>query len=98
MRRLADDDLRCLGVRRLGEHPGRVSYLYSTHTHKPYNKHSSRIGTGSTGLAIIIVFIELWAISWIRYKYMDTPFLKAAFQIAVGGFLVFLTGMFIGSA
>ena len=47
------------------------------------------------GLLIIIVFIELWAISWIRYKYMDTPFLKAAFQIAVGGFLVFLTGMFI---
>ena len=52
----------------------------------------------ATGLAIIIVFIELWAISWIRYKYMDTPFLEAAFQIAVGGFLVFLTGMFIGSA
>jgi rubrerythrin len=52
----------------------------------------------ATGLAIIIVFIELWAISWIRYKYMDTPFLKAAFQIAVGGFLVFLTGLFIGSA
>jgi erythrin-vacuolar iron transport family protein len=52
----------------------------------------------ATWLAIIIVFIELWAISWIRYKYMDTPFLKAAFQIAVGGFLVFLTGMLIGSA
>ncbi len=52
----------------------------------------------ATWLAVIIVFIELWAISWIRYKYMDTPFLKAAFQIAVGGFLVFLTGMLIGSA
>ena len=52
----------------------------------------------ATGLSIVIVFIELWAISWIRYKYMDTPFLKAAFQIAVGGFLVFLTGIFIGSA
>ena len=26
----------------------------------------------------IIVFIELWAISWIRYRYMDTPFLRAA--------------------
>ncbi len=52
----------------------------------------------ATWLAIIVVFIELWAISWIRYKYMDTPFLKAAFQIAVGGFLVFLTGMLIGSA
>ncbi len=52
----------------------------------------------ATGIAIAVVFVELWLISWIRYKYMDTPFLKAAFQIAVGGFLVFLTGMFIGSA
>jgi rubrerythrin len=52
----------------------------------------------ATWVAIVIVFIELWAISWIRYKYMDTPFLKAAFQIAVGGFLVFLTGILIGSA
>ena len=52
----------------------------------------------ATGLAIVVVFIELWLISWIRYKYMDTPFLKAAFQIALGGFLVFLTGMLIGSA
>jgi len=52
----------------------------------------------ATWLAIAVVFVELWAISWIRYKYMDTPFLKAAFQIAVGGFLVFLTGILIGSA
>jgi erythrin-vacuolar iron transport family protein len=52
----------------------------------------------ATGIAIAVVFVELGLISWIRYRYMDTPFLKAAFQIAVGGFLVFLTGMFIGSA
>ncbi len=52
----------------------------------------------ATWIAIVVVFIELWAISWIRYKYMDTPFLKAAFQIAVGGFLVFLTGVLIGNA
>jgi erythrin-vacuolar iron transport family protein len=52
----------------------------------------------ATWIAVVVVFIELWAISWIRYKYMDTPFLKAAFQIAVGGFLVFLTGVLIGSA
>jgi rubrerythrin len=52
----------------------------------------------ATGIAIVVVFVELWLISWIRYKFMDTPFLKAAFQIAVGGFLVFLTGMLIGSA
>ena len=52
----------------------------------------------ATGLAVAVVFAELWAISWIRYRYMDTPFLKAAFQIAVGGFLVFLTGILIGNA
>lgn len=52
----------------------------------------------ATVLAVIIVFIELWAISWIRYKYMDTPFLRAAFQIAVGGFIVFLAGIAIGNA
>jgi erythrin-vacuolar iron transport family protein len=52
----------------------------------------------ATIIATIVVFIELMAISWIRWKYMDTPFLKATFQIAVGGFLVFLTGILIGSA
>ena len=52
----------------------------------------------ATLLATIIVFVELWAISWIRYRYMDTPFLRAAYQVAVGGFLVFLTGIFIGNA
>jgi erythrin-vacuolar iron transport family protein len=49
-------------------------------------------------VAVIVVLVELAAISWIRWKYMDTPFLKAALQIAVGGFLVFLTGILIGSA
>jgi rubrerythrin len=52
----------------------------------------------ATFLATAIVFVELWAISWIRYRYMDTPFLRAAYQVAVGGFLVFLTGIFIGNA
>ena len=49
-------------------------------------------------LAVVVVLIELAAISWIRWKYMDTPFLRAAMQIAVGGFLVFLTGILIGNA
>lgn len=52
----------------------------------------------ATVVAMIVVFFELWAISWIRWKYMDTPFLRAAFQVAVGGALVFITGIFIGSA
>lgn len=52
----------------------------------------------ATVVAIVVVFLELWAISWIRWKYMDTPFLRAAFQIVVGGFLVFATGILIGSS
>ena len=52
----------------------------------------------ATLLAIAIVFIELWVISWVRYKYMDTPFLRAAFQVALGGFIVFLAGILIGNA
>lgn len=49
-------------------------------------------------LAVVVVLIELSVITWIRNKYMDTPIIKAALQIAVGGFLVFLTGILIGSA
>lgn len=52
----------------------------------------------ATFLAIAVVVVELWAIAWIRARYMDTPFLRAAFQIVVGGLLVFATGILIGSA
>jgi rubrerythrin len=52
----------------------------------------------ATILAIIVVAIELAVISWIRYRYMDTPFLAAAFQVVVGGTLVFIAGILIGSS
>ena len=45
-----------------------------------------------------MVVVELAVISWIRYRYMDTPFLQAAFQVVVGGVLVFLAGILIGSS
>ena len=48
--------------------------------------------------AVIIVAIELGAIAWIRNRYMDTPLLSAAFQVVVGGVLVFITGIWIGSS
>ena len=51
----------------------------------------------ATAVAVVVVCLELVAISFIRYKYMDTPFLRAAFQIVVGGFLVFLAGILFGS-
>lgn len=52
----------------------------------------------ATWVAIAVVFCELWIISWVRARYMDTPFLKAVYQIALGGFLVFVAGVLIGSA
>ena len=52
----------------------------------------------ATMIAIIVVAVELAAIAYIRHKYMDTPFLQATYQVVVGGFLVFLTGYFIGSS
>lgn len=48
--------------------------------------------------AVIIVGFELAVITWIRNHYMDTPILSAAFQVIVGGVLVFITGVLIGSA
>jgi rubrerythrin len=54
--------------------------------------------TLATAVAIIVVAIELGAISWIRKAYMDTPLLQATFQVVVGGVLVFLAGIFIGSS
>jgi rubrerythrin len=49
-------------------------------------------------VAVIVVAIELATIAYIRHRYMDTPFLQAAFQVIVGGVLVFLTGYLIGSS
>jgi rubrerythrin len=50
------------------------------------------------GVAVAVVVVELGVISWIRWKYMDTPPISAAFQVAFGGALVFATGILIGSS
>lgn len=52
----------------------------------------------ATVLAVAVVVVELAVIAWIRNRYMDTPLLAAAFQIVLGGLLVFGTGILIGSA
>jgi rubrerythrin len=52
----------------------------------------------ATVVAVIVVVFELGAISYIRFRYMDTPFFNAAFQIAFGGALVFIAGILIGSS
>ncbi len=52
----------------------------------------------ATSIAIAVVMIELWVIAWIRARYMDTRFLRAAFEVVVGGLIVFAAGILIGSA
>ena len=51
----------------------------------------------ATSVAVIVVFIELWAIAWIQNKFMETPFFRATFQVVLGGALVFAAGVLIGS-
>ena len=52
----------------------------------------------ATTLAFAVVFIELWAIAWIQKRWMETPFLRAALQVVLGGSLVLGAGILIGNA
>jgi rubrerythrin len=52
----------------------------------------------AVAVAIGVVIVELAVISWIRWKYMDTPPFSAALQVAFGGALVFGVGILIGSS
>jgi uncharacterized membrane protein YjjP (DUF1212 family) len=48
--------------------------------------------------AVVVVAVELAAISYIRHRYMDSPLLAATLQVVLGGVLVFLAGVLIGSS
>ncbi len=50
----------------------------------------------ATSIAVVVVFIELWAIAWIQNRFMETPFIRAALQVVLGGALVFAAGALIG--
>ncbi len=52
----------------------------------------------ATAIAAAIVFVELWAIAYVQNRYMETPFWRGAFQVVLGGALVFGAGVLIGSA
>lgn len=52
----------------------------------------------ATGIASLIVMVELWVIAYVRSRYMDTPFLQAVFQIVIGGLIVLGAGIAIGGA
>jgi hypothetical protein len=48
--------------------------------------------------AMIVVGLELFVIAWVRNRFMETPILKAALQIVIGGVIVFLAGIWIGKS
>ncbi len=52
----------------------------------------------ATWVAVVVVLFELGIISWVRHRFMDTPLASAVLQIALGGALVFLAGVLIGSS
>ena len=52
----------------------------------------------ATRVAIAVVIVELCVISWIRQRYMETPFVRAAMQVILGGLLVFAAGVLIGKS
>ena len=52
----------------------------------------------ATGIAVGVVLVELGIISWIRHRFMDSPWRSALFQVALGGLLVFLAGILIGQS
>ena len=52
----------------------------------------------ATYAAGAVVVVELAAISWIRWRYMESNFATAAFQVMFGGALVLACGVLIGSS
>jgi rubrerythrin len=50
------------------------------------------------GVAVAVVLIELALIAWIRHRFMDSPWLSATMQVILGGTLVFIAGVWIGSS
>jgi rubrerythrin len=46
--------------------------------------------------AIVVVLAELGTISWVRHRYMESPWLSATVQVVIGGLLVFVAGVLIG--
>jgi VIT1/CCC1 family predicted Fe2+/Mn2+ transporter len=52
----------------------------------------------ATWIAVAVVICELGVISWVRHRFMDTPWSSAVVQVVLGGILVFLVGILIGSS
>ncbi len=52
----------------------------------------------ATVLAAAVVVLELLAIAFIQWRYMETPPVSAAAKVMLGGGLVLGTGILIGSS
>ena len=52
----------------------------------------------AASIACGVVVVELLVIAWIRHRYMKTPLGTAIVLVIVGGLIVFLAGVLIGSA
>jgi rubrerythrin len=52
----------------------------------------------ATSIAVVVVLVELGIISWVRHRFMDSPWTSALFQVALGGALVFAAGILIGNS
>jgi rubrerythrin len=61
----------------------------------PFLLHDFRMALWAAGAVVIA---ELAVITWVRHRYMDSPWVSAALQIGLGGVLVFITGVLIGSS
>lgn len=49
-------------------------------------------------VAVAVVLAELCTISWIRHRYMESPWISATLQVILGGILVLLAGVLIGES
>ena len=45
---------------------------------------------------LVVVLLVKRAIVWIQNRFMETPFLRAAFQVVLGGGLVLAAGILFG--
>ena len=52
----------------------------------------------ATVIAVIVVIAELGVIAWVRHRYMESPWVSATLQVVLGGTLVFVAGVLIGSS
>jgi hypothetical protein len=52
----------------------------------------------ATAIAAAVVVIELLAVAFIQWRYMETPPISAAAKVMLGGGLVLATGVLIGSS